>query len=790
MRRQFLLLLFALLAITTAATAQNRRISGVVTDDKGDALSAVSIKVKGVDVGVTTDAEGKYAIDVAGGNKILVVSYVGYVTREMPIGDNTSINIALEQQGASLDQVVVTGYSSQRKKDITGSVSVVDMSAMKSVANGSALQALQGQASGVNIIRSGAPGGSSNVFVRGISSFGNTAPLVLIDGVEGSLDNIPANEIQSIQVLKDAGAAAIYGVRGSNGVIVVTTKKGKSGVPVVTFSTYYGVQKPLSGNVFNLMNSEQIAAATKAVNPATALFQNGLPDYMYRGGGAAGVAMEGDPAVDPSKYNLDPKNSANNYLIQKVNKEGTDWFHELFETAPIQDHNVSVSGGGNKSAYMLSLGYFDQQGTMLETYMKRYSARMNSSFTIGKNIRIGENVSLIYKNYRDPVGTPISWAYRQMPVIPVYDIMGNFGGTFAGQELGASSSPVQVQRGSQNNSNQLWTAVGNIYAEVDFLKNFTVRTSIGGRIQNIHNTAFTFTPYNNTEGNNNPNSFREGSSYGSNTTWTNTLKYLNKFGNHNVEVIVGTEAIRNYGRAVSGTRQGYFSTDVDYLTLANGTLNVTNTSSAYVNTLFSMFGRVDYSLKSKYLLGATIRRDGSSKFGSNNRYGVFPSVSVGWRVSDEEFMKNISWISDMKLRASYGVLGSQNTVSAENAYNLFGGTFSNAYYDINGTSNSIVQGFFQTIMGNSSTGWEEDIITNYGVDLGMLNNRISLSVEYYKKSINGLLFPKDLPATVGGATVPTVNVGDIQNKGWDISLGYRENLSTDFGFRASANITT
>ena len=766
-------------------------IHGRVINQEGNSLQGVSVLIAGTQNGTTTNSDGRFTLTVPNANTTLEISSVGFQTKRVNVGNQTEINVTLEVEVSGLNEVVVVGYGTQRKKDITGSVAVVDMDALKSVPSGSAVQALQGQASGVDIIRSGVPGGSSNIFIRGISSFGNTQPLVLVDGVETNLDNISANDIESMQVLKDAGAAAIYGVRGSNGVIIVTTKKGKLGSPVITYDTYYGMQLPLPGNVFNLLNSEDFARLTKQVNPNTALFQNGLPDFLYRGPGGAGIAMAGDPDVDPSKYNLDPSNSSNNYLIQEVNKTGTDWFHALFKSTPMQNHNLTVSGATDKSHYLLSLGYLDQQGTMIETFLKRYSARVNTSYKVNRNIRIGENAYFYYKQNKSMnSGNPISWTYREMPIIPVYDIKGNFGGTFAGPELGASSNAVAVQKNTINDKFNTWNIVGNVYAEVDFLKNFTARTSIGGNIANMYNTNFYFPPYNNTEGNNDLNSFNENAAYNSSTTWTNTINYNNRFGKHDLKVIIGSEAIRNYGRSVAGARQGFFSSNIDYLILNNGTLNVTNSSSAYVNSLFSLFGRIDYSYNDKYLLGITVRRDGSSIFGSEKRYGVFPSFSAGWRVSEEGFMKNINWINDLKVRGSYGVLGSQNNVSPENAFSLYGGDFWNAYYDITGSTNSIQQGFFQTRIGNPQTGWEQDAISNVGFDATLLNNKINFSLEYYKKSIKGLLFPKPLPALVGGATPPTVNIGDIQNTGFDVSAGYRGSLNNNLRFTIGTNVTT
>jgi TonB-linked SusC/RagA family outer membrane protein len=780
--------------LTSIAVYAQTSISGkVVGADDSQPIAGASVLIKGNTTnGAITAADGTFKLSVRP-NAVLVVSYIGYQLQEIPVGNQTTFTISLTPSATTLGEVVVTGYSSERKKDITGSVSVVDVKALKSIPAGSAVQALQGQAAGVTVLSSGAPGSPSNIFVRGITSFGNTQPLVLVDGVQAELNDVSADDVESIQVLKDAGAAAIYGVRGSNGVIVVTTKKGKSGQPVISYDAYYGNQQPLSGNVFNLLNSQDFARLTKVAYPTTGLFQNGLPDFTYRGPGATGVGNAGSPAVDPSKYNFDAANPGANYLIQSVNKTGTDWFHELFKNAPMTSHNLTASGGTDKSNYMVSLGYFNQQGTMLKSYLERYSARINTQFKIKNNIRIGENLYIFYK--KNPgfdnlsTGNSIAWTYRAMPTIPVYDIKGNYAGTFAGPELGSSSNPVAVQNMTVNNKTNAWDAVGNVYAEVDFLKHFTARTSFGGSIDNQYATNFTFTPYNNSEGNTNPNTFSEIALYNSNTMWTNTLSYTNAFGKHNLKVIVGSEAIRNYGRYMIGSASKLFSTDFDYLSLSNGTTNITNSSSAYNNTLFSLFSRLDYAYNDKYLLGVTIRRDGSSKFGANRRYGTFPSVSLGWRLTGEEFLKDVTWLNELKLRASYGVLGSQNNVSPQNAYTLFGGAFFNSYYDIGGNA-SLAQGFAQTSIGNPNTGWEENIVTNAGLDATILNNKLDVSFEYYQKSINGLLFTQPLPATAGGATAPTVNIGDIRNKGVDLALNYRQTINPSLKFNIGANITT
>ncbi|MFC5412743.1 SusC/RagA family TonB-linked outer membrane protein [Larkinella bovis] len=789
-----LFLAFFLIPAGQLAAQIAREVKGTVLDNLSQMpLPGVNVVIKGTSRGTATGSNGEFSINAAP-NEVLIFSFIGYVSKEVPVNSQTVINVELGADIQSLNEVVVTGYSSQRKKDITGSVAIVDMKGVKSFPAGSAVQALQGQASGVNVISSGVPGAGSNIFVRGVTSFGNTQPLVLVDGIQADLNNISADDIESIQVLKDAGAAAIYGVRGSNGVLIVTTKKGKSGKPTITYDGYFGMQMPLPGNPFDLLNSEDFMKVVKIATPNNVLFANGMPDFLYAGPGVAGVAKAGDPAVDPAKYSYDPINTANNYLIQQVNKTGTDWFHELFKPAPMTSHNLTASGGTEKSNYLLSLGYINQQGTLIETYMKRYSARINTAYKVGKNIRIGENANVFYRDApgfgnQAEFGT-LSAVYKMMPIIPVYDIKGNYGGTFAGPGLGSNQNPVAMQKRMINNRSNSWNIVGNAYAEVDFLKKFTARTSFGATIDNNYAQSFNFTQYENKQGNSSPNSYSESASYNSTLMWTNTLRYANQFGKHSVEALVGSEAIKSSGRGLAGGSQRFFATDYSYLILGNGTTGVTNSSNGYINSLYSLFGRVDYTFSDKYLLGATIRRDGSSRFGSQKRYGVFPSVSVGWRVSNEGFMKDVSWLSDLKIRGSYGILGSQNNVAPENAFNLYGGGYGTAYYDIAGTSNTVQQGFTQTRIGNPNAGWEENVVTNVGFDASVLNSKLDISVEYYKKSINGLLFTQPLPATVGGATAPVVNIGDIQNKGVDASITYRGTIGTDLQFSVGANLTT
>ncbi|MEL7588685.1 MAG: TonB-dependent receptor [Prolixibacteraceae bacterium] len=782
---------------SAAVTQQPRQISGQVTDQSGSPLPGVTVVLKGTTRGTITDSEGNYAIPNVAPDAVLVFSFVGMKPQEIPVSGKPAIYVTMAEEAIGVNEVVVVGYGTQAKKDIIGSVSVIDVDQIKSIPVTSGEQALQGQAAGVNVITSGVPGAESKVFIRGISSFGNTQPLVIVDGIQGSLADVNPNDIESVQVLKDAGAASIYGVRGSNGVIVVTTKKGKTGAPVFTYDGYFGMQAPPSGNVFNTMNTSEYAGMAMDLHPGT-LFANGIPDYLYggyrNGVFVNGTAKEGDPAVDPALYKFDPNDPYADYLIQKVNKEGTDWFHEIFKDAPMHSHSFSASMGTEKANYAFSMNYQDQQGTLIESRLKRYSIRLNSGFNIGEHVRIGENLNVIYKENpnvsNQDQNSAIAMTYRSMPLIPVYDIMGNFGGTFAGPpDLGFSNNPVAVMKNTNRNKSEHTNINGSIFMEIDFLKYFTARTRFGGAIGNSYYLNFSYNAYYDREAHYGDNSLREENSRYKSWTWTNTLEFENQFGKHHVKLLGGSEAISGQGRTLGGSAAGFLLTTPEYLTLSNGTKNIVNWSHGDKDNLYSLFARLDYAFNDQYLFGATVRRDGSSRFGADNRYGVFPSFSAGWRISKAAFLSQVEWIDDLKLRGSWGKLGSQNNVGLYNAYTLFNSAFSRSYYDINGDHN-IVQGFYASSIGNTKTGWEEDIITNAGFDLSVLNSKFTLSAEWYKKSINGLLFPRPLPSTAGGASAPTVNIGDIQNTGVDFTANYRSGDFGKFRFDVGLNLTT
>ncbi len=805
-------ILFLSLLVTSQLFSQKTVTGRVVNKNDQQPVADASVQVKGTTLGTKVANDGRFYLKVPLDNSILVVSIVGFQSLEVGVNGKTDLgDVALTVSSINLNEVVVTGYSAQRKKDITGSVAVVNVANLKTVPSGSTESLLQGQAAGVTVLNSGAPGGNSSIRVRGITSVGSTEPLVIVDGTPGNLHDLNVNDIQSIQVLKDAGAAAIYGVRGSNGVIIVTTKRGRTGKAVVSYDAYYGTQRPLSGNVWNLANPQEAADAiwktytNIGLAPSHKQYGNGttpvIPDYITPTG-----TMAGDPRTDPSQYAL-YKNQ-----ITKANKAGTDWFHEIFKPAHIQSQNISVSGGSDKSTYLFSFGYFDQPGTLINTFLKRYSVRMNTSFTIKDKIRIGENAYITYKQNPSYTGLPgvnnansINAAYRMPTIVPVYDIMGNFAGG-GSQSLGNAPNPVAIMERTKNYEGNNWRINGNLFAEVDLMKNLTVRTSFGGTVDNFYNNFFTYTAYENAENSQNPNSYIENYGYNSSWTWTNTLRYNGTFDKHNLTLLIGTEAINNKGKAVGASRGSYFITNLNNLTVDPNlwTLNFGTPSSQtnanivsnngiqtpYQSSIYSMFGRLDYNFDDKYLLSGTIRRDGASVFDPAKRFGIFPSVTAGWRISRESFMKGITWLNDLKIRGGWGKLGSISNISPTNAYTLYGQSAVQSYYDVAGTSNAPAQGIYNSQFGNPNTTWEEDVITNVGIDATFLNSKFDISAELYKKSISGLLFPEKLPATGGPATAPFVNSGNIENKGIDIALTYHGSIKRDFKFDITGTVTS
>ncbi len=801
---------FFLILLSSTVFAQKTVRGAVISAKDNQAINGASILVKGTNIGTATDANGAFKIDVPNGRNTLVVSYVGYADLEVNVSNSTNVSVSLTERTSSLDEIVVTGYTSQRKKEITGAVSVVSVKDLKSIPSGNPEQALQGQASGVNIITSGNPGDNSTIMIRGITSFNGANPLIVVDGVPSApndlstLHDLSTNDIESVQVLKD-GQAAIYGARGAAGVIIITTKKGKSGAATISYDAYYGTQRVLQGNVWHNLSpqgmadlyflaAENTGQVDSNGNVVSAQYGTGktpvLPDYLVAGN-KSGVSAS-DPAVNPALYNID-YSKGGIYQIVAANKTGTDWFHEAFKPAPIQSHTLTASGGSDKSTYLFSINYFNQQGTLLNTYLKRYAARMNTSFNVKSHIRVGENAYLFYKENpritNNVEGNDVLNTAWEQPIIPVYDIKGGFAGT-RGNELGNSQNPIANQIRSNDNKGYNWVVQGNVWAEVDLFNHLTARTSFGGNLDNYAGFSHGYHTYENKE-NNSSNSYSEYAGHFGSWTSTSTLNYSQLFGKHSVKVLAGIESATFFNREVGGNRLGYFSDDPNFLSLSTGgPTGQTNYSFSNKSTLYSLLSRIDYAYNDEFLVSFNGRRDQSSVLGPNSRTGYFGSASAGWVITQEQFMKSISWLSSLKLRGSYGVLGSISNTNASNSFTTYNSSAANSYYSTTGSSTAITQGFYYNTFGNPNTKWEGDKIADVGIDAAILKNALSFSVDWYQKKINGLLFQDQAPAVVGGATLPNVNIGNLKNTGVDASANYNSKIGKDFSFNVGATFTT
>lgn len=779
------LLIASILSMTcySLVFAQDKLLSGKVTDEKGLPMPGTNISIKGTSNGTISDINGAFTIYASGNDAVLVFSFIGYISQEEPVGSRTSIEVVMSEDVATLSEFIVTGYGTQAKADLTGSVSAVDVDQLLSKPAADVSNMLQGRVAGVMASGSNQPGGEGYIRIRGISSFGSNAPLIIIDGVQTSDTNsINPNDIESMSVLKDASSAAIYGARGAGGVIIITTKKGKVGKTRITYDVFYGASQVTkypellnTAEYGDLVWQQQRGAGQV---PRSSQYGSGtnpvLPDYVL--GGSAGGLFEGNPLVDPAKYNYDQNGF---YQIVRANKTGTDWYNELTQIAPFKSHNIGLSGGTERSVYSISFGFYDEAGMQKYTYYDRYSMRANSEFKISKSIRLGQTLFGSFRNRLgssdNNEGSPWSQGYRMQPIVPVYDIEGNFAGSKA-PGTGNGQNPVAILYRAKDNSNKDVRILTSIYAEVDIIKDLTFRSSFGIDYNNYYNTAFRNVNPEHSEG-----SFQTdlnlGSGYQYRWTFTNTLGYNKKVRLHDFKVLAGIEAIDYRSEQLAGSRVGYYPfTDQSFWVLDRGDpIGQSNNSSVAVESLYSSFARLDYSFNDKYLLNATVRRDGSSKFAKDVRYGVFPSISAGWRISDENFMKSISSISDLKLRVGYGRVGNDQ-IDANNQYSFYRSDPARSFYDIKGANTSTTQGYDLDRKGNPASKWEETGTINIGFDLSILSNKMELSFDMYKKTTNDLLVQILRPGTEGDFSAPSINIGDTENKGLDATLTYRGDM--------------
>lgn len=800
------MLLFGVFLLSTFLTlAQDRRVTGKVTGLDGQGIPGVSVLLKGTQTGVSTDANGGFAINLKSGKDVLLISAIGYKSTEVKVGSQSSVEVKLSEDVSALDEVIVTGYATTNKKESTAAISTVKAKDLLVTPSGNVEQQLQGRVSGVTLITNGQPGTSSIIRVRGFGALGGNQPLYIVDGVPAeSTDFLSPNDIESTTVLKDAAAASIYGARAANGVIVYTTKKGtkKARKMEVTYDGLYGFTDPNVGGAPAMLTPQEQANYTKiaqinnniangytrTANPTE--WANGLkhpqygntetatiPNYLYANG-QSGVYGTVDEAAVRAAYAADPFNT---FLI-KPNMAGTNWYKEITRSAPIMRHSLGISGGTDASRYYIGLSAQQQDGILIANSFKRYSFRANSEFDLSKHVRIGENIQFTYRSVLGQAGgnnglgiadaeSEILGAYRMPTIIPVFDELGNYASTKAG---GFNNPRNPVRRLTLNNSNDgnfNVNGFGNVYIEVDPIANLTLRSSIGGQYN-----GYAYKDYNYRYlGDSEPeasNGFNEGSGYIFSWVFSNTASYKLKVGSHNVTAFAGIESLNTgAGRNIAGSGINPFSMDLDYVNLSKVNNPQVNSGLFSGVNFYSLFSKLDYSFKDKYYLTGLIRRDGSSRFGANNRYGIFPAFSAAWRVSNEDFMKELPFISDLKIRGGWGQMGNSNNVDPSNQYSLYGSSRGSSYYPISGTNNGADEGYYRTRIGNADAKWETSTTTNIGFDATFLNGKFEAVLDIWRKDTKDLLYQVPLPGVVGvGAAAPSVNIAQMRNQGIDIQL--------------------
>jgi len=783
------------------AYAQERTVTGKVSSEEEGPLPGVNILIQGTGQGTVSDIEGNYSIVVPGPEAVLVFSSIGYTTEAVTVGNQSVIDMVLVADVTSLKEIVVTGYTAQSKRDITGAISSVDTEKLIEMPAASFTQQLQGRVAGVTVGQDNRPGSAPLIRIRGWGTINNNDPLYIVDGVptKSEIQSINPANIESIQILKDASAASIYGARAANGVIIVTTKKGKSGAPKISFDARVGVQRAM--NQLDLLNTQELGELlyTAARNDyidvngsdAGFVFTHGqygpdpntadfIPDYIFPSG-----SFEGDPSVNPDLYSLDPY-----YGITRANKEGTDWYDEIFNPAPIQEYNLGINGGNEKARYFVSLNYFNQDGIVEYSNYDRFTIRANTEFSPKDWFRVGETFEVTYSTRvgedNNTEGNSVALIYRTQPIIPLYDINGFYAGT-KGTNLGNADTPFSTLDRNKDNVQERWRMFGGAYIEAEIIEGLTFKTQLGMDYRNYYFSNFTPQNIEGAEPISN-HTLAVDYNYNFDWTWYNTLNYVKTFANvHRINVLIGTEAVSGKYRELGADRVNFFLTDLNYRYLNAGTAGIANSGTGNESSLYSLFGKVNYVYNDKYLLDVTIRRDGSSRFSENNRYATFPAFSVGWRLSEEAFMSGASWTTDLKLRVGWGQMGNQE-IANYNEYYTYRSGLNQSAYDISGSNTSVVAGFDSQRFGNPDGVWETTTTLDIGFDW-TLWDKLTANFDWYDMTTTDMLYVLTLPGTGGSADFPYQNVGEMNNKGFDLALNWNSTSgSGDFTYNIGINI--
>lgn len=722
------------------AQQQAKTVTGTVTDVSGEPIIGANIRIKGTTTGTITDIDGNFSIE-AEPQSVIEVSYIGYLTQETVINNQKSIRFLLKEDTKTLDEVVVIGYGVQKKADLTGSVANINTEKLNTQSNANIGQALQGKIAGVDIVsQGGAPGSGTRIMVRGIGTLNNASPLYIVDGMYmNSIDHINPNDIASIDVLKDASSAAIYGSRAANGVIIVTTKEGSNteGKPIIDLSVNLGIST--ASKFLDMLDAKGWAEVTTIARQAI-----------------------GKPALDMA--------------TDLANKPDNDWQDIMFRPALMQNYNLAVKGGGKYSTYYTGLGYFNQDGIVKGTNYQRYNIQSKNDYKRGI-FSAGTNLIISFSHdkplHQELRGGMIGTILQSVPTLEKYDDTreGGYGGTY-GDVVNIPHPLAIIDDNIMDRYNENVKIFANLYAQIELFKGLKYKLNL--------TPDFSFERYKNYL-----NKYDFGLATNSITQLTerqrrrrnilveNLLTFDRTFGEHKISALAGYtyqdsrfRHIQAYGE---GLPQGLEEIDAT-------TTNRSNEGNSWRSVLTSILGRVFYSYQNKYLFTATIRRDGSSKFGKNNRYGYFPSFSLGWNVAEEKFMENVHWLDQLKLRGGYGVLGNQEIDNYQYSSTITTGI---NYPDGNG---GLLQGAFPKNFANPDIKWEETAMTNVGIDFMAFNNRLSLTADYYVKNTKDILLTVPIPISSGGANDPIRNAGKIRNNGFEFNLGWMDQPNPDISY--------
>ena len=782
-----LLMSSALCAVCTMANAQQVNVSGVIKDATGETVIGASVMVKGTKTGTVTDFDGRFHVECTPG-ATLVISYIGYQTQEVKAADG--MNVVLQEAANDLNEVVVTGYTTQRKADLTGAISVVSVDDIAKQNENNPIKALQGRVPGMNISADGSPSGTATVRIRGIGTLNNNDPLYIVDGIptKAGMHELNGNDIESIQVLKDAASASIYGSRAANGVIIITTKKGKEGKIKVDFdgsiavSTYAHKMKVLNAKEYGQVMWQ--AYVNDGMDPNT----NGL-GYRYDWGYNA----QGTPVlngISMKKY-LDDAGT--------TPAADTDWFDETTRTGVIQQYNVSVSNGSDKGSSFFSLGYYKNLGIIKTSDFNRFSARMNTEYKLLKNkmLTVGEHFTLNRTSEVQAPGGFLQNVLQFNPSLPIYTEDGNYAGPVGGYP--DRYNPVAVLERNKDNRYTYWRMFGDAYLNLNPFKGFNIRTTFGLDYSQKQQRFFTYPV---TEGNvaNNKNGVEAKQEHWTKWMWNAVATYNMELGKNRIDLMAGMELNRQDDIYFSGYKEGFSILNPDYMWPDAGTANPQAYGGGSGYSLVSFFGKANYNYADKYMASFTIRRDGSSRFGKNNRYATFPSVSAGWRINQESFLKKASWIDDLKIRASWGQTGNQEidnlaryTLYVSNyGVNENGGQSYGTSYDIAGTNggSTLASGFKRNQIGNDNIKWETTTQTDLGFDFAFFRNTLYGNFDWYFKKTKDILVNMPGIAVMGEGSSQWINAGEMENRGFEFNIGYRNQTHFGLKYDVTANISS